>query len=215
METIRILIAEQKDDHLKELANLIKREQDIELLDTVEKSNQVIKQMALNPDIILLNSALFPPEELSMIFHKIKKKSPKTGILFLLRKDADDKALMEALIEGVKGYVKRTEISRYLIEAIRAVAAGEIWAERRILNKFITGTPLIQKNIESKLKALSNPLTRRETAIIHEVLKGASNRDISRKYKITEMTVKTHLYRIYKKMKVKSRAQAIAYLIYS
>lgn len=215
MNTIRLLIAEEKGDDLEELTDLIGKEPDMEVVETAQESNKIMKGLNLNPDILILNPFLFPPEEISGILHKIKRKAPKIGTLLLLRKEMDDKTIMESLIDGVKGYIKKGAISRNLIDAIKAISEGEIWAERRILNRFITGTPLIQKNIESKLRGLPNPLTRRETALIHEVLKGASNREISKKYKITEMTVKTHLYRIYKKMKVKSRAQAIAYLIYS
>jgi len=215
MKTIRLLVAEEKEDNLKEVTDLIRKEPDMEVVETAQELTKIMKGLNLSPDILLLNPSLFPIEELSGILHKIRKKAPKIGILLLLRKEMDDKVIMESLIDGIRGYIRETTIPRILISAIRAVSRGEVWAERRILNRFITGTPLIQKNIESKLRGLPDPLTKRETSLIYEVLKGASNRDIAKKYKITEMTVKTHLYRIYKKMKVKSRAQAIAYLIYS
>lgn len=214
MKTIRVLIAAEKGDNLKELIDIVSKESDMGLLDSIEEFTHLMKVLTMNPDVIILDQALFPREEIPVVLSKIKKKAHRAGTILLLKRDTDDKALMEALIDGVKGYIKKAEVPKYLTEAIRSVSEGDVWAERRILNKFLTGTPLIQKNIESKLKTIHNPLTKRETELIREVLKGTSNRDIARKYKITEMTVKTHLYRIYKKMKVKSRAQAIAYLIY-
>lgn len=215
MKTIKLLIAEEKGELLEEISEIINKQPDMEIVGTAEDSGRIMKGLNSNPDIIILNPSILSAKELSETIHKIKKKVPKIGIFLILKRDMDDKSIMEALIDGVRGYIKRAGVSRILVDAIKSVSEGEVWAERRILNKFITGTPLIQKNIESKLRSLPNPLTRRETALIHEVLKGASNREISKKYKITEMTVKTHLYRIYKKMKVKSRAQAIAGLIYS
>ncbi len=214
MKTIRVLIAAEKGDNLKELIDIVSKESDMGLLDSIEESTHLMKVLTMNPDVIILDQALFPREEIPVVLSKIKKKAHKAGTILLLKRDTDDKSLMEALIDGVKGYIKKAEVPKYLTEAIRSVSEGDVWAERRILNKFLTGIPLIQKNIESKLKTIHNPLTKRETELIREVLKGTSNRGIARKYKITEMTVKTHLYRIYKKMKVKSRAQAIAYLIY-
>ncbi|MEK6693574.1 MAG: response regulator transcription factor [Nitrospirota bacterium] len=214
MKGIKLLIVEEKGNNLKEITDAIANQPDIEILDIIEKSMNLMKGISENPDIILLNPSIFPHDELTSVLHKIKRKAPRAGTLILLKKDIEDKGIMEALIDGAKGYIKRSEVSRYLPDAIKMISKGEVWAERRILNRFLTGAPLIQKNIESKLKTIPAPLTKRETTLIHEVLKGSSNRDISKKYKITEMTVKTHLYRIYKKMKVKSRAQAIAYLVY-
>lgn len=214
MKPIRLLVVEERGNNLQEITDTIANQPDIELIDTVEKPLQLMKGLSENPDVIILNPSVFPQDELTSVLHKIKRKSPKAETLLLLTNDVDDRHIMEALINGVKGYIKRSAVTRYLLDAVKMISKGEIWAERRILNKFLSGTPLIQKNIESKLKTIPTPLTKRETALIHEVLKGSSNRDISKKYKITEMTVKTHLYRIYKKMRVKSRAQAIAYLIY-
>jgi DNA-binding CsgD family transcriptional regulator len=47
------------------------------------------------------------------------------------------------------------------------------------------------------------------------VLQGATNKEIAASSSISERTVKTHLYRIYKKLKVKSRTKAIALLSHS
>lgn len=208
---IKVLIAEENAIFLNEASELIRKEHDMEIVGKVDGRSQIKKALNLNPDIIVLNPSLFSPEDLPDMLHNIKKRGE---ILLLLRKDADDKTLMDALTAGVKGYIKSSDLSRHLPAAIRAVEREDLWAERRILNRLVTGSYIIKKNIEYKLKTISSPLTDKEKEIIHEVLKGASNREISKRFHVTEMTVKTHLYRIFKKMKVRSRAQAIAYLIY-
>jgi DNA-binding CsgD family transcriptional regulator len=48
--------------------------------------------------------------------------------------------------------------------------------------------------------------------MLAHVLKGASNREIAVSSSISERTVKTHLYRVYRKLNVKSRTKAIALL---
>ncbi|WP_164821647.1 LuxR C-terminal-related transcriptional regulator [Paenibacillus koleovorans] len=65
-------------------------------------------------------------------------------------------------------------------------------------------------------KGLSNPyppiepLTNRETVILHSLLEGLSNKEIAARFGITEATVKSHLFRLFGKLGVNRRSQAIA-----
>lgn len=56
---------------------------------------------------------------------------------------------------------------------------------------------------------MTNGFTKAEKAIIELLMKGSSNREIAEQKYISERTVKFHLTNIYKKLGVKSRAEAI------
>jgi len=101
-----------------------------------------------------------------------------------------------------------------MIKAVRAVHGGEIWAERRILEKAIANPMLLPETLQSHIPGLP-PLTNREMEVLTMVLQGASNREIADSSSISERTVKTHLYRVYRKLNVKSRTKAIALLSHS
>jgi LuxR family transcriptional regulator of csgAB operon len=70
---------------------------------------------------------------------------------------------------------------------------------------------LLPESLQTQVPGLS-PLTNREMEMLTLVLPGASNREIADQSSISERTVKTHLYRVYRKLKVKSRTKAIALL---
>jgi LuxR family transcriptional regulator of csgAB operon len=101
-----------------------------------------------------------------------------------------------------------------MVRAVRAVHAGEIWAERRILEKAIAQPMLLPETLQTHVPGLP-PLTNREMEMLTMVLQGASNREIANSSSISERTVKTHLYRVYRKLNVKSRTKAIALLSHS
>ncbi len=73
---------------------------------------------------------------------------------------------------------------------------------------------LLPETLQSHIPGLP-PLTNREMEMLTLVLQGATNREIADKSQISERTVKTHLYRVYRKLKVKSRTKAIALLSHS
>jgi DNA-binding CsgD family transcriptional regulator len=73
---------------------------------------------------------------------------------------------------------------------------------------------LLPETLQSHIPGLP-PLTNREMEVLTMVLQGASNREIADSSSISERTVKTHLYRVYRKLNVKSRTKAIALLSHS
>ena len=126
-----------------------------------------------------------------------------------------DTTLMQYMMQGVDGYIKRKEKLKHVIEAIRTVHAGSIWAERKLLQQFVRYSPILAQDLDSKLSKLDNPLTKREREIVTFLFHGLSNRSISCTLNISEKTVKSHLQNIFKKMKVSSRTQVISSLVYT
>ena len=70
---------------------------------------------------------------------------------------------------------------------------------------------LLPETLQSHVPGLP-PLTNREMEMLTMVLQGATNKEIADTSRISERTVKTHLYRVYRKLRVKSRTKAIALL---
>ncbi|WP_424626690.1 LuxR C-terminal-related transcriptional regulator [Achromobacter marplatensis] len=62
----------------------------------------------------------------------------------------------------------------------------------------------------SPVPLLENPLTRREKEVLERIESGLSNKEIARALYVSESTVKSHVNRLYRKLGVKSRTQALA-----
>lgn len=68
-----------------------------------------------------------------------------------------------------------------------------------------------QQQTESKPN--ENDLTRREKEVLSELVKGLSNKEIAKSLSISDKTVKIHINKIFKKLNVKSRTQAVIYAV--
>lgn len=135
---------------------------------------------------------------------------PEVDIMVLANAN-DDPHVVSAIESGATGYVLKTEIENSLVSAIRLLAAG--------------GSPVSPEVAKSVLRALRtytthtiekttapiqpNPLSERETEILQLLAKGMSFNEIGDILTISPHTVTAHIKKIYRKLQVHSRGEAV------
>jgi len=205
------MIAEKDAAQMQALCTALDRQDSMEIISTVSSRETALKHLTANPDIMLLSPDVLKDYPLSRFMHSIHAKSPRTRIINILQQPPSDEEVISDIRMGVRGYLKSTDSPAFMIKAIHCVFEGGIWAERRVLEKTISNPILLTESLHANLPGLPS-LTNREREMLAQVLKGASNREIAVSSSISERTVKTHLYRVYRKLNVKSRTKAIALL---
>ena len=120
----------------------------------------------------------------------------------------DDELLAGALRAGAAGYVLKDSSAEDLIRAVRAVAAGAGW-----LDAAVTARVLSTYRQAAPDRSASSPglLTPREHDVLRAVGRGLSNAEIAEALVISEVTVKSHIGRIFVKLGLRDRAAAIVY----
>ncbi|EJE8524444.1 helix-turn-helix transcriptional regulator [Vibrio parahaemolyticus] len=94
---------------------------------------------------------------------------------------------------------------------LKGILNEENWLSRDILNQLI-GYLLSLNNTVGELETkLEMELTRREMQVLTALCQGGSNLDIADSLFVSEHTVKSHLYSIFRKLEVKNRMQAITW----
>ncbi|HHC7346737.1 LuxR C-terminal-related transcriptional regulator [Vibrio parahaemolyticus] len=94
---------------------------------------------------------------------------------------------------------------------LKGILNGENWLSRDILNQLI-GYLLSLNNTVGELETkFEMELTRREMQVLSALCQGGSNLDIADSLFVSEHTVKSHLYSIFRKLEVKNRMQAITW----
>ena len=214
MSIISIMIAENDPAQIQTLSSVLSKQDELEIISTVSTRETAIKQLSSTPDILLLNVELLKEHTLSRFIRSVQIKSPHTKVIRILHATPTDDSLISDINKGIRGYIHTTDAPAIILKAIRSVHAGAIWAERRVLEKALSNPMLLPETLQAHVPGLP-PLTTREMEMLNLVLQGASNREIAVKSSISERTVKTHLYRVYRKLKVKSRTKAIALLSHS
>ncbi|GAI08156.1 unnamed protein product, partial [marine sediment metagenome] len=135
---------------------------------------------------------------------KIKEMTPGVAILILTAYD-DDEYVLGLLDAGAAGYLLKSARGRDLVNAIRAIQAGESVLHPSIIAK------LLKRAMMAPVKEHKHPelLSERESDILKLVTLGMSNKEIGKKLFLSERTVKAHLTNIFNKLNVASRSEAI------
>jgi two-component system nitrate/nitrite response regulator NarL len=121
--------------------------------------------------------------------------------------EADHPALVE---RGATGIVLKNDPPEVLIKAITKVHAGEVWIDRVITAKVLTGIAR-RRHAESTESEKITRLTPREREIIALVGEGLKNAAIAEKLFISEATVRNHLTSILDKLNLSSRFELAVY----
>jgi DNA-binding NarL/FixJ family response regulator len=113
----------------------------------------------------------------------------------------------EAFRHGIRGIFYQTDPQPILIKGILAVLAGELWFSREALTHC-----LLNQQTPSHREGDGGPgdasLTLREREILIMIASGLTNDEIAGQLNLSNHTIKTHAYNIYKKIKVPNRIQA-------
>lgn len=122
----------------------------------------------------------------------------------------DDAWATAALSAGARGILTRAASRSDLLQAIRVVHEGGIWARRRWLNQCILLVVGASRRRVATWDAVDARLSRREREVLRQAATGACNKELADRLSISEATVKVHLSRIFQKLGVPGRAALAA-----
>jgi DNA-binding NarL/FixJ family response regulator len=122
----------------------------------------------------------------------------------------DDEMLSGALRAGAAGFLLKDSSADDLIRGVRAVAAGDSWLDPavtgRVLRSYRSSAPA-----PASQNGASELLTPRELEVLRAMAIGRSNSEIAAELVISELTVKSHIGRIFTKLHLRDRPAAIVY----
>lgn len=167
------------------------------------------KAQALAPDLILLDNHL-PGVTGVAALPALQAAAPQARILMLTVSE-DEEDLAAALRAGAAGYLLKTVDGDALCAAIRRAVAGEHIVAPELTGKLVAAlrqaeAPAVRTEPEAGAGGAS-ALSPRETEILIEIGRGASNKEIARRLGIAESTVKIHVQHLLRKLAVSSRVQ--------
>ena len=98
---------------------------------------------------------------------------------------------------GVQGYIPRSFPVRSMVNALKFVAAGEIYVPASFLS-----------DVAESASSSEIGLSRREYRVLQGLFHGKTNKEIGRELELTEVTVKMHVRAICSKLEAKNRTHA-------
>ena len=160
------------------------------------------------PDVCLLD--IHMPGSGILAAAEISHAMPEIAVV-MLTASRDDEDLFSALRAGASGYLPKDMDPDRIGAALRGVLAGEAalprWLVAKVVDQFRT-EPKRRLGLKPRRGATAQ-LTAREQEILDLMAEGLSTEDIAGKLFVAQVTVRTHISTIIKKLRVPDRAAAI------
>ncbi len=152
-----------------------------------------------NFDIILLD-VMMPNMDGWATLKAIRKHSTTKHIpVIMITAVSEEQKIVAGLKIGADDYITKPFVLPNLLARMEAVLRRSTWTKETAQ----------KSNLSIKLNNPIKSLTNREKEVLALAAKGASNKDIAEKLVLREVTVKSHLNSIFKKLNVTSRTQAV------
>jgi DNA-binding NarL/FixJ family response regulator len=205
-KSIKVLIADRHSWVRVGIRATLSVENDLLLVGeatNVYKAQQLSQEFT--PDVLLLdlntlNFAL--PETIAYL----RDPCPKMKVLVLTT--FSDIHIGELVQAGATGCILKDEETETLVRAIRIIAQGDTWFSQAILKKLAQWNT---KNLTSHIQETT--LTERERQVLDMIAQGWDNLHIASVLCLAEQTVRNYVSRIYAKIAVSSRAEAVVWAI--
>jgi len=205
---IRVLIADDQALVRAGLRTILQKSQGFDVVGEAADGRQAISQArAIAPDVVLMDVRM-PGLDGIAATREIRNQPDPPRILVLTTFDLDE-YVYSGLRAGASGFLLKDALPDELISAIRAVAAGDAViapaATRRLIERFVDTS---QEPDPAQQRSMAT-LTEREREVLILIARGLSNAEIADRLHLAEGTVRTHVGRIFTKLSVRDRVQAV------
>jgi DNA-binding NarL/FixJ family response regulator len=193
---IRVLIAEDHTVVRDGLVAILEQEVDMELVGETGNGRQAVDLWKTQrPDVTLMDLKMPGMDGVSAI-EAIRAVDPSARIVILTTYDGDED-IYRGIRAGAKAYLLKDVGREELFTCIREVHAGKIFLPADIATKLAQRLP-------------AEELTARELEVLRLLAQGKPNKQIGVALFVGEVTVKSHVQSIFRKLNVLSRTEAIA-----
>lgn len=206
-QPIRILLA---DDHAvvrRGVHSLLSQYDDLLIVGEVSSADEVVPAVvASDPDVALLDIRLAGTTSLNGIdvARRLKRASARPRIAIITAFD-DPEYVFSAFQAGVDAYILKTASEDILVDAVRAIHAGERFVSGPILGKVLNQFGDLARWRAQQDAGLSDE----DVHVLQMLADGATNTQISAALFCSEPTLKRKVRVIFEKMQVPNRTQAV------
>lgn len=200
---IAVSIVEDMKDVRESLRRTIDSAPEFLCLSTYDNAEDAVKDLPLkNPDIVLMDINLPGMNGIECI-KKIKTICPQMQfMMFTIYEDSDQ--VFNALAAGATGYLLKKTPKEKILQALHELNEGGSPMNAHIARKVVT---FFQKEKETSISEAQ--LSSREKEVLELLAKGFLYKEIGNRLNITTGTVTQHIHKIYEKLHVQNRTEAI------
>ena len=206
---IRVLLVD--DDALMRagLEAILSSDSGVHVVGEASDGRVAVEQVRrLQPDVVLMDIRM-PEVDGIAATREVVAVSPDVRVVILTTFEDDD-YIFGALTAGASGFLLKRTSPEQLLEALRAVAAGDSLLSPSVTRRVIDRMAALPSG-EAILDRRLDALTAREREVLEQLARGLSNAEVAAALVIEESTVKTHVKRVLMKLGLRDRVQAVIF----
>lgn len=202
-EPIKVFLLDDHEIVRQGVRDLLEVHPDIRVVGEAGTAAAAVARIpALRPDVAVLDLRL-PDGDGVSVCREVRSRMPQVACL-ILTSFGDEDALFDAIMAGAAGYVLKQIRGTDLVDAVRAVAAGQSLLSPE------AATQLMARLRRPKPKDPLAGLTPQEHRVLELIGEGLTNRQIGERMFLAEKTVKNYVSSVFAKLGMERRTQAAA-----
>jgi DNA-binding NarL/FixJ family response regulator len=203
--TIRILIADDHGVVAEGLKSLAEAEPGIEVVGIVADGREAVKHARESkPDIVIMDMSM-PELNGADATRAIVQQTPQCRVI-VLSMYAEREYVRRALQAGAMGYVVKRSAAKELVDAIRAVHAGQRYLSPRVADV------MIEAGADDKDDPLAK-LSMREREVLQLLAEGNTGAEIAQRLSLSQKTVETYRARLVEKLGIRDLPGLVRFAI--
>lgn len=203
-----IAIVEDQEKLRVTLAKVINRAEGFKCVSDYGSAEEALAALPqVKPDVVLMDINLPGMNGVECV-RRLKPLLPQTQVIMLtVYEDTDN--IFNALVAGASGYMLKRTPAKELLEAVHEVLRGGSPMTTHIARKVVLS---FQKSAAAAAKTADelSELSEREQQVLDLLAQGLIYKEIAEKLSISYETVHTYIRRIYEKLQVRTRTEAVA-----
>ncbi len=206
---IRVLIVDDQTIVRAGFAALLAAQPDIDVVGECGDGREAVHLAEVHrPDVVLMDIRMPGMDGIDATRRILgEPANSATRVLVLTTFDVDE-YVYEALSAGASGFLLKDSTADDLVSAVRVVARGDALLAPQVTGRLIREFAR-QRRVRPRPAPELETLTARETEVLTLIAGGLSNAEIAERLVVSEHTVKTHVARVFTKLGLRDRAQAV------
>lgn len=204
-DLLRVLLVDDQELVRSGLTRILRRRDGFEVVAECSDGDEVQAAVAGQAiDVVVMDLRMKRVDGITAT--RTLREDPQAPPVIVLTTFDDDEMLSGALRAGAAGFVLKDTPAEDLIRAVRTVATGQAWLDPAVTARVLSA---YRHAPGERSTAVFDHLTTRELEVLTSMARGLSNPEIAAQLFISELTVKSHVGRIFSKLGLRDRPAAI------